>query len=271
MMRVAAGQFSAGTNAGENTTAVGRLVEAAAGAGADLVLLPESSLYGSNEGSRAIAAVAQDLDGPFVAAVAALARRHGIAVVVGTYERNPDGLPHNTLVALDSRGVMLGCYRKVHLYDAFGYRESEGIALGRPGEPLVFSLGGFGFGAFTCYDLRFPESARAAVDAGADVLLVPAMWIRGPGKEDHWSTLLKARAIENTAYVLAANQTGPLATGYSMAVDPAGVVVANAGEEAGLIVADLSLDRLKRVRRQVPVLDNRRFAVVPCPVPRPHP
>ncbi|TLM84692.1 carbon-nitrogen hydrolase family protein [Pseudarthrobacter sp. NamE5] len=262
-MRVAVGQFSAGTNTHENTTALGRMVEAAAAAGAELVVLPESSLYGTSEGAGAVAAVAEDLDGPFVNAVAGFADRHGIAVVVGTYERNPDGLPHNTLVALDSSGDILGTYRKVHLYDAFGYRESEGIAPGNPGEPLVFSLGGFGFGAFTCYDLRFPESARAAIDAGTDVLLVPAMWIRGPGKEDHWSTLLKARAIENTAYVLAANQTGPLATGYSMAVDPAGVVVANAGEEAGLIVADLDRDRLNRVRRQVPVLDNRRFAVVP--------
>ncbi|ADX74248.1 carbon-nitrogen hydrolase family protein [Pseudarthrobacter phenanthrenivorans] len=270
-MRVAVGQFSAGTDKGENTTAAGRLVEAAARAGADLVVLPESSLFGTSGGSRAIAAVAEDLDGPFVTAVAGFAGQYGIAVVVGTYEKSPDGLPHNTLVALDSRGGIVGLYRKVHLYDAFGYRESEGIAAGVPGEPMVFSLGGFGFGAFTCYDLRFPESARAAIDAGADVLLVPAMWIRGPGKEDHWSTLLKARAIENTAYVLAANQTGPLATGYSMAVDPAGVVVANAGEEAGLIVADLSRERLTRVRRQVPVLDNRRFAVVPHAVARPHP
>jgi deaminated glutathione amidase len=268
-MKVAVGQFAAGVDSGENTTAAGRLVEAAARAGAELVILPESSLYATGDGSKAIAAIAEDLDGPFVTAVAGFARQHGIAVVVGTYEKNPDGLPYNTLVALDRRGGMLGCYRKVHLYDAFGYRESEGIAAGNPGEPLVFSLGGFSFGAFTCYDLRFPESARTAVDAGADVLLVPAMWIRGPGKEDHWSTLLKARAIENTAYVLAANQNGPLATGYSMAVDPAGVVVANAGDEAGLIVADLSRERLGRVRRQVPVLDNRRYAVVPHTEPRP--
>lgn len=262
-VRVAVGQFAAAVDSGENTTAAGRLVEAAARAGAELVILPESSLYATGDGSKAIAAIAEDLDGPFVTAVAGFARQHGIAVVVGTYEKNLDGPPYNTLVALDGSGGMLGCYRKVHLYDAFGYRESEGIAAGNPGEPLVFSLGGFSFGAFTCYDLRFPESARTAVDAGADVLLVPAMWIRGPGKEDHWSTLLKARAIENTAYVLAANQNGPLATGYSMAVDPAGVVVANAGDEAGFIVADLSRERLSRVRRQVPVLDNRRYAVVP--------
>jgi deaminated glutathione amidase len=267
-MRVAVGQFSAGTDPRENTTAAGRLVEAAARSGAELVVLPESSLYGTSAGAEAIAAVAEDLDGPFVTAVAGFARQYGIAVVVGTYEKNPEGLPHNTLVALDNGGDLLGSYRKVHLYDAFGYRESEGISAGNPGEPLVFTLGGFGFGAFTCYDLRFPESARAAVDAGADVLLVPAMWIKGPGKEDHWSTLLRARAIENTAYVLAANQCGPLATGFSMAVDPAGVVVANAGEEAGLVVADLSRERLSRVRRQVPVLGNRRFAVVPQSPPR---
>lgn len=264
---IAAGQFSAGTDPRENTTAAARLIAAAAAAGAALVVLPESSLYGTSEPAGALAAVAEDLDGPFIRNIAALAREHAIVVLVGTYEKTGAALPHNTLVALDSGGGILGCYRKVHLYDAFGYRESDGISPGSAAEPLVFSLGGFRFGAFTCYDLRFPESARAAVDAGADVLLVPSMWIRGPGKEDHWATLVKARAIENTAYVLAANQTGSLATGYSMAVDPAGVVVANAGEEPGLVVAGLSRERLDQVRRRVPVLENRRFAVVPLPQP----
>ena len=268
-MRVALGQFSAGTDPAENTTAAGLLIESAAGAGAELVVLPESSLFATSGGAGAVAAVAEDLDGPFVSAIATQAKRHGIAVVVGTYEKGPGRLPYNTLVAMDSSGDLLGCYRKVHLYDAFGYRESDGISAGNPAEPLVFRLGGFRFGAFTCYDLRFPESARSAVDGGADVLLVPAMWIRGPGKEDHWTTLLKARAIENTAYVLAANQAGPLATGYSMAVDPAGVVIANAGEEPGLVLADLSGNRLEQVRSRVPVLANRRYAVVPRPKPLP--
>lgn len=268
-MKVALGQFSAGTDPAGNTTAAGLLIEAAAEAGAELVVLPESSLFATGDAADAVAAVAEELDGPFVTAIAALAKRHGIAVVVGTYEKGPGGLPYNTLVALDSSGDVLGYYRKVHLYDAFGYRESDGISAGSPEEPLVFRLGGFRFGAFTCYDLRFPESARSAVDAGAEILLVPAMWIRGPGKEDHWATLLKARAIENTAYVLAANQTGALATGYSMAVDPAGVVTANAGEQPGLLLADLSRDRLEQVRSRVPVLANRRYAVVPHPRPLP--
>jgi len=264
-MIVAAAQFSAGTDTGENTTTAGRLIAAAAAAGAELVVLPESSLYGTSEPAEALAGIAEDLDGPFVRSMAGFAREHAIAVVVGTYERRPKGHPYNTLVALDSGGNLLGCYRKVHLYDAFGYRESDGITPGGADKPFVFSLRGFSFGAFTCYDLRFPESARAAVDAGADVLLVPSMWITGPGKEDHWLTLAKARAIENTAYLLAANQTGPLATGYSLAVDPAGVVVANAGEEPGLAVARLSRERLTLVRRRVPVLENRRYAVVPLP------
>ena len=264
---VAAGQFSAGTDPGENTTAARGLIAAAAAAGAELVVLPESSLYGTSEAAGAIAAIAEDLDGPFIRSISDAAREHRIAVLVGTYERRTAGLPFNTLVALDGGGNVLGCYRKVHLYDAFGYRESEGISRGSAHGSFVFTLGGFRFGTFTCYDLRFPESARAAVDAGAEVLLVPAMWIRGPGKEDHWATLLKARAIENTAYVVAANQAGPLATGYSMAVDPAGVVIAGAGEEPGLVLARLSRERLRRVRTRVPVLDNRRYAVVPLPGP----
>lgn len=202
-MTIAAGQFSAGTGTAENTTAAVRPVAAAAAAGAEMVVLPESSPYGTSEAAGAIAAIAEDLDGPFIRSIAAAARQHAVAVVVGTYEKADGRPPYNTLVALDSRGSILGCYRKVHLYDAFGYRESAGITPGSAGEPLVFSAGGFNFGAFTCYDLRFPESAR--------------------------------------------------------------VVVANAGEEPGIAVARISRERLGSVRARVPVLENRRYAVVPLP------
>lgn len=138
-----AGQFSAGTDKAKNTTAAGRLIAEAAAAGADLVVLPESSLYGTSEPATAIAAVAEDLDGPFIRRIAAFANEHPIAVVVGTCERPETGLPYNTLVALDSSGNVVGCYRKVHLYDAFGYRESGGISAGNAEEPFVFSLGGY--------------------------------------------------------------------------------------------------------------------------------
>jgi predicted amidohydrolase len=101
------------------------------------------------------------------------------------------------------------------------------------------------------------------VDAGANVLLLPAMWIAGPGKEDHFTTLVRARAIENTSYVVTANQSGPLATAYSIVVDPFGVVIANAGEEPGVVFAELEPERIAAVRTRIPSLRNRRFTVVP--------
>jgi predicted amidohydrolase len=235
---------------------------AASGGGAELLVLPESSLYASAEPPAVLSSIAQHLDGPFIRGIAARAGELGVHVVVGTAEANPDGLPFNTVVCIDSAGGISGKYRKIHLYDAFGYRESDGISPGEIGRPFLLRFGELRLGVLTCYDLRFPESARYVVDAGANVLLLPAMWISGPGKEDHWATLIRARAIENTCYVVAANQTGPLATGYSLIVDPFGVVIANAGEAPGVVFADLGIERIAAVRDKVPSLANRRFRTI---------
>jgi len=264
-MRIASGQFSAGTDPQRNLEQVDQLMKAAARGGAELLVLPESSLYASAEPPSVLAAVAQPLDGPFIAGIAALAGKLGLPVVVGTTEANPAGLPFNTLVALDASGTIQGTYRKVHLYDAFGYRESLGTSAGAIDRPVLLDVGGLRLGMLTCYDLRFPESARYLVDAGATVLLLPAMWIAGPGKEDHWNILVRARAIENTSYVVTANQSGPLTAGYSLIVDPFGVVIANAGEAPGVIFAELSCARIEAVRARVPSLRNRRFSVIPKP------
>lgn len=262
-MRIASGQFSAGIEPQSNLRDLGTLMEAAALGGADLLVLPESSLYADTGPASGQPEVAEPLDGPFIGGVAALAKRLNLPVVVGTTEANPDGLPYNTLVALDAEGTVQGTYRKVHLYDAFGYRESEGISSGTITEPFLLSHGQLRLGMLTCYDLRFPESARYLVDAGANVLLLPAMWIVGPGKEEHFNILARARAIENTSYVVTANQCGPLATGYSVVVDPFGVVIANAGESPGVVFAELEPERIAAVRTRVPSLQNRRFRVVP--------
>jgi deaminated glutathione amidase len=262
-MRIASGQFSAGREPQRNLLHIRQLMETAALGNADLLVLPESSLYAGTEPPAVLAEVAEPLDGPFISGVGALAKGLRLPVVVGTTEANPNGLPYNTLVALDAEGAVQGTYRKLHLYDAFGYRESDGISQGTIGEPYLFSTGQLRMGMLTCYDLRFPESARYLVDAGANVLLLPAMWIVGPGKEDHFITLVRARAIENTSYVVAANQCGPLATGYSVVVDPFGVVIANAGETPGVVFAELEPERIASVRIRVPSLRNRRFRVVP--------
>ena len=208
---------------------------------------------------------AQPLDGPFVRALAGLAGELGIHIVAGVVERvtGETARVANTLVALDPHGELVAHYRKVHLYDAFGQRESDWVVPGAVEPPQIFAVGGFTAGMQTCYDIRFPEVTRQLVDAGADLVLVPSEWVRGPLKETHWGTLLTARAIENTVYLAAADHTPPVGVGNSMVLDPMGVELAGLGEAEGFALAWLTPDRVTEVRRVNPALELRRFRVEP--------
>ena len=163
--------------------------------------------------------------------------------------------PLNTLVM---RGAAEAAYRKIHLYDSFGYRESDRLMAGPP-EPTVVPVGGWQVGLLTCYDLRFPELSRLLVDRGAEALVVPAAWVAGPRKVDHWTTLLRARAIENTVYVVAAAQPGPRYSGHSMVVDPLGDVLVEAGAGPEVLRANLDHATLTTARATNPSLANRRL------------
>lgn len=257
---VAAAQFVPGT--GDNLPAMADLVAKAVARGARVVVFPEYSSYFPLEDAADPAAVAQSLDGEFVTDLIACAAAHEVTIVAGFLETGDGVRVRNTLVAVDAGGV-LATYRKQHLYDAFGQRESDRILAGELTEPETFTVDGLVFGLITCYDLRFPESTRRLADAGADVIVVPAEWVRGPLKEDHWATLVRARAIENTAYVVAADQAPPTAVGRSMIVDPSGVVLASLGATTDVVVAPISGDEIARVRAVNPALELRRFAVVP--------
>jgi predicted amidohydrolase len=258
-MRIALVQLSAGLEPDANVQAIDRLTHEAE---ADLIVLPEAVMHDFGPPDTRLGPVAQPLDGPFVTALAGLARRHHAAVVAGMFERSDDAeRPYNTLVALAPDGSVAASYRKTHLYDSFGYRESDRLVAG-PAEPVVVKIADRQLGLMTCYDLRFPEHARALVDAGADVMVVPAAWVRGPLKEDHWVTLLRARAIENTVDVVAAAQCGHSYCGNSMAVDPMGVVTAALGEAEGVVSVVLDGRRLRTVRERNPALNHRRWAVV---------
>lgn len=259
---IAVGQFAAGTDIPANTASVVDLIGQASRSSARLVVLPEVSSYydvtkANTDGKRA-----QRLGGQFVSDVRAAAGEHGIYVVVGfTEELNGSERDSNTLVAVSDTGELIGTYRKIHLYDAFGYRESDTTEPAAIGKPLTFDLDGITVGAITCYDVRFPEAARWVVDARAEVVLLPAAWAAGPMKEEHWATLTRARAIENTVYVAAADQTGPASVGQSCIIDPMGVTLACAGEAPGIALAQVDEGRLAAVRKINPSLDNRRFAV----------
>ncbi|TDD72371.1 carbon-nitrogen hydrolase family protein [Jiangella aurantiaca] len=254
-MRVVLAQLSASTDADANLAAIRRVTD---GVAADLVVLPEAVMHDFGDPAMPLGPVAQPLDGPFVGTLAEVAREAGAVVVGGMFERSEDpDRPYNTLVAVGPDGAARATYRKAHLYDSFGYRESERLRAGDP-VPAVFDVDGVRLGLLTCYDLRFPEQGRALVDAGADAFVVPAAWVRGPLKEDHWQTLLRARAIENTVYVAAAAQTGRTYCGLSQLVDPLGVVVAALGDEEGRLAAELDPARIAAARERNPALRHRR-------------
>ncbi len=256
-MRIALAQVTSGPDKEANLRGILARTGEAARAGCRLVLFPECAMLHLPP-DRSPAPLAEPLDGPFVTALSAAARRHGVAVVAGMFETAPGGRRvFNTAVALDARGDLAGAYRKVHLYDAFGHRESDHVVAG-DGDTLVFTLEGTVFGVQTCYDVRFPELSRHLVDRGAEVILLPAAWVHGLLKESHWEVLVRARAIENTAYVAAAGLTGRPFTGSSMLVDPMGVPSARAGEAETLVMGEVEPDRLRAVRGTNPSRQHAR-------------
>ena len=228
---------------------------------ADLVVWPEVMQRDLGRPDEDLVPDAEPLDGPFVAELVARAAAHGGTWVAGMLERaeDPEGPPYNTLVVVDAGGLR-ATYRKIHLYDSFGYRESDRIRSG-PATPVAVEVGGLRMALMTCYDLRFPELARAHSLAGADVIVCPAAWVAGERKVRHWQTLVAARAIENLAYVVAAAQPAPRYCGHSMVVDPRGDVLAEAGDGEEVVVADLSLDLVEEARRENPSLLNRLDAI----------
>jgi deaminated glutathione amidase len=264
-MRVAVVQFAAGRDKGENLTRLRRLVARAADDGAELVVCPEAAMHPFGRPEESMAAVAEPLDGPFVSGLAAATAECRVTVVAGMFESAADdpARAYNTVVALGPAGL-LGRYRKLHLFDALGWVESKQLVAGEldGSELLTFPLGELVVGVLTCYDVRFPELTRALVDRGTTLLALPSAWVGGPLKEDQWLTLVRARAIENTCYVAAADQTRPEYAGRSVVVDPAGVPLAQLGDEEDVVLAEVSAARVDAVRQRMPSLEHRRYRVV---------
>ncbi len=264
VVRVSVGQFAPGENATENLDEIGVLAGLAARSGSDLLVLPEYCSYSPRTIGSELVVHSEPTNGPFTNAICDIASRFNLSIVLGIVEKIPEKpRAYNTLVFVDRVGSIVGCYRKIHLYDSFGARESDWIAPGPTDAFDTFEVNGLRFGAQTCYDLRFPEVTRSLCDAGVDVVLLPARWFPGPMKEDHWTTLVRARAIESTVFVAAADQSPPGGSGLSMIVDPMGVTMASMGDETGVAISDLSYERLKKVRAANPSLNLRRFSTMP--------
>jgi predicted amidohydrolase len=261
---IAVAQFAPGEDTAQNLEVMARLAGDTANRGALMVVFPEYSSYFTAKLGADWVEHAQGLHGPFSRALAELATELGIHIVAGMVEKVQDEPKRvaNTLIALSDTGDMVAHYRKMHLYDAFGDRESEYIVPGPLDQIPVFAWRGFTVGLQTCYDVRFPEVTRRLVDAGADLVLLPSEWVRGPLKESHWRTLITARAIENTVFVAAADHAPPIGAGNSMVVDPMGVELVTIGETTDVAVAWISPARVSEVRRINPALELRRFGVV---------
>jgi predicted amidohydrolase len=264
-MRVAVCQLNARDDRPANLRTARELLDRAAALGAGLALLPEYTDY---LGPGAGAPKPEGLDGEYVAFFSDAARELNMWVLAGSFhEAGPDAeRTFNTMPVFDRDGSMVAAYRKIHLYDVeipgrVSYQESRTVA---PGDDVVtVPVDGVPVGLSICYDLRFPELYRRLAQSGAKILVVPAAFMMHTGR-DHWEVLLRARAIENQCYVLAADQTGdhePGRTcfGRSMVIDPWGTVVAQAPDEVGVAVADIDLERLDRIRLELPSLANRRL------------
>ena len=259
---IAVAQFAPTADPAFNLEVLRDLATTAVARGARLVVFPEYSSYFASVLGQDFVDAAQPLDGDFVSELRALSADLRAWIVAGLVERIDEPKRFsNTLVAVSPEGDLSATYRKLHLYDAFGEEESRWVRPGDIEPPELFEFEGFRVGLQTCYDLRFPEVTRRLVDAGATLVLVPSEWVRGPLKEAHWRTLVTARALENTIYVAAADQTPPIGVGNSMIVDPMGVEIATLGETKDVAVATISVDRVGAVRTLNPALELRRFAV----------
>lgn len=262
-MKISIGQIMVTPDKAANFASICSAVEVASKDGASLIVFPEYSMFFDIKEMAAGLSAAETIPGDFTRAIDTLAREHGIAIAVGMHEASGDGSRvYNTVYVASSAGKEIAKYRKVHLMEAFGLRESDVIFPSPDPDPVVFQHGELRFGIITCYEVRFPESARALVDAGADAILLPSFWAIGPQKMDHWETLTRARAIENTAYVVATNASAPTSFGTSLVVDPSGVVLASLGEEPETLTVDIVKSRVDQVRQENPSVTNRRFRVL---------
>jgi len=252
------GQFAVSPAWQENVAICRDLMQRARAGNADLLVLPEAVLMQDMQHPDRILTEAQPLDGPFVSALLATSMGNSMTTVMSVHIPAAAGKTQNMLIAI-RHGAVIAHYAKLHLYDAFAMQESQRVIPGDTIPPLI-EVAGMRVGLMTCYDIRFPELARRLALDGAEVLVLPAAWVRGPLKERHWALLTAARALENTCYLVATGECGARNIGCSMTIDPLGVVIAQAPESSALIFADLDPARVASARRMLPVLENRRFA-----------
>lgn len=236
----------------------------AAQAGAQILAFPENLMSPRELSAQELRELAEPVDGPFVQGLSEAAHRHGLWVVFTMSEVNPSAKPpYNTAVMVDDQGIIRGSYRKCHLYDAHTVRESDRMTAGNQlCQPIQTPFAKVGLGI--CYDLRFPEVARTAAVAGCNLVLFPACWHDGPRKQEHWETLLRARAIENECFVAGICHAGERYVERSMVAGPLGEEVPSQVVEVSeypdrLFVAQIDMSLVQATRDAMPILQHRRL------------
>jgi predicted amidohydrolase len=268
MFLAAVVQLTSTGNEPANLAQAEALIRRAAAAGATLIATPEATNFLGPHSDKV--ARAEPLEGPVVGRFRALAQELGVTLLLGSYNERSDepNRCYNTSVLIGPAGDIVASYRKIHLFDvdhSEAVRFSESATC-KPGtEPVVADTAVGRMGLSICYDLRFPELFRWQTDRGAEILCVPSAFTATTGQA-HWHALLRARAIENQAYVLAPGQVGfhddaglRATYGHSLIVDPWGAVIAECSEGPGIALAELDLERVRRVRRQMPIQEHRRL------------
>ena len=260
MTKIAVVQMRAETDKKNNLKKILRYVSQAAHRGAKLCAFPEFMMCytPSSQSPSDLANVAEKIDGEFVSSISEEAKRNSIQVIGTLYEKSPKpNRVYDTSFLIGKTGKVITTYRKIHLYDALGFKESMKLYPGSSiAKPVKTSVGKMGM--MICYDLRFPEMSRILASSGSEILVVPSAWVKGKMKEEHWITINKTRAIENGCYVISPDQVGNIYCGRSIVIDPYGKILLDMKKKEGIGIVDISLDEVKQVRRKLPLLQNRR-------------
>jgi deaminated glutathione amidase len=260
MTRIALAQITSSTEKTTNLELAKQLITEAKNNGARMIAFPEflMAFSPSTQSAEELAEISETLDGPFTQSLREVTKAANIETLATIYEKSDvPGRVYDTALWIDASGHLSAVYRKLHLYDALGFKESDKFLAGRElAQPFKSAIGVIGM--MICYDLRFPELSRLLTLAGTEILVSPSGWVQGDMKVEHWQTMVRARAVENGCYVIAPDQVGNIYIGHSMVVDPFGRVVIDMGERQGLEIVDLDLSMVGEVREKLPLLKNRR-------------
>ncbi len=265
MTKIAVVQMRAEIDKQNNLKKILKYISQAARKGSALCTFPEFMMCytPSFQSPVDLAKIAEKINGEFVSSISEEAKKNSIQIIGTLYEKSPKpNRVYDTSFFIGNTGKVVSTYRKIHLYDALGFKESAKLYPGSSiTKPVKTSAGKMGM--MICYDLRFPEMSRMLASSGSEILVVPSAWVQGKMKEEHWITINKTRAIENGCYVISPDQVGNIYCGRSIVVDPYGKILLDMKKKEGIGIVDISLDKVKQVRQKLPLLQNRRTDIYP--------